>query len=92
MEMPLDVYDGVPYPHPYLEIWMECRRHCNALGVPALPQPELGILDQDADLMLGFEVLEELAEERKDEEERREKNKQAAQQYNFGLPFDPEGE
>lgn len=61
--LPPDLYDAVPYPHPYLVIWMECRRAANPLtGVRSLPEPEKGVLDQDAELMLACEVLDDLME------------------------------
>ncbi|SRR5579884_2403808 len=58
-----DLYNEVPYPHPYLVIWMECRRAANPItGQRALPEPEKGILDQDAELLLACEVLDSLME------------------------------
>lgn len=45
--------------HPYLQIWLRCRRYPNTLtGAPALPGPGLTILEQDAELMLAFDLLE----------------------------------
>ena len=78
-------YEGVPYPHPYIEIWIECRRHLNSMGVPALPQPEKGVLDQDADLMLAFDLLEEAQEEWAREEEIKRKNREAAANMGFSM-------
>lgn len=76
----------MPFPHPYLEIWIECRRYANPVtGTPALPEPEKGPLDQDADLMLAFDVLEEFMRRRQDEDERRRKVQEQARQMGFSL-------
>ncbi len=58
----------------------------NSMGIPALPQPEKGVLDQDADLMLAFDVLEEANDQWAKEEEARRRNREAAAQMGFGLP------
>lgn len=79
-------YLGQPYPHPYVDIWLECKRHANQYGVPLLPEPEKGVLDQDADLMLAFEVLDAFQEQQADEETRRQKLKEELRQRSFGLP------
>lgn len=68
-----------PYPHPYLIIWLECKRYGDGFsGMPALPDPSVGWLDQDADLLLAFEVLDELQHTREEEEKRRAQLKEQA--------------
>jgi hypothetical protein len=38
---------------------MECLRHADPLtGTPAYPEPEKGYLEQDADLLLAFAVMD----------------------------------
>lgn len=59
------------YPHSYLILWMECRRHVSTDGILGYPEPEKGYLQQDAEVMLAFEVLEELQEKRLRVEEQR---------------------
>jgi hypothetical protein len=79
-------YEGVPYPHPYLSLWLECKRYPSASGAPALPDPTRGgPLDQDAETMLAFEVLEEAHMASQQEEEARAKNKAAAKDMGFSL-------
>lgn len=69
-------YQQIQYPHPYLLIWLECRRHGNPLtGAASLPEPEKGWLDQDAELMLAFEILEEIQEAREEEQKKKEQMK-----------------
>ena len=84
--LPPEDYEGVAYPHPYLLIWIECKRYGDpATGTPALPEPQMGVLGQDADLMLAFEVLEEAQEMKAEEERIRRKVKQAAAAQDFVL-------
>lgn len=46
--------------HPYVSIWLGCRRFGNREhGQPCLPEAG-AYLDQDAELMLAFEVLDEI--------------------------------
>ena len=46
--------------HPYIKIWMGCKRFSTSMsGAPILPGPG-SYLDQDAELMLAFEILEEV--------------------------------
>ena len=77
------VYERVSYPHPYIILWLECRKQANPItGAPSYPDPERGYMEQDADLMLAFEVLEELQEvQQKEEEQRRKLKEQAARQF-----------
>ncbi len=83
---PREDYDGVLFPHSYIEMWIECRRHADpTTGVPALPEPHKGVLDQDAELMLAFELLEEAMGVREQEEMARQRNKDAARSMHFGL-------
>ncbi len=57
--------------HPYLEIWMNCRKYAGPLGGTALPETG-GWLDQDAELMLAFDILNQLYAELEEEKKRRE--------------------
>jgi len=81
-------YKGVPYPHPYLSLWLECKRYSSPSGVPALPDPQRGPLDQDGETMLAFDVLGEAHEQIAREEEARYANKVAAQSMGFSLSTD----
>ena len=72
-----EVYNA-EYPHPYIVLWLECRRHSNAMGVAMYPEPEKGYMDQDAELMLAFEVLDECWSEREKAEDSRQRAKQIA--------------
>lgn len=46
--------------HPYVDIWIHCRRYSTSMsGAPALPQSG-SYLDQDAELMLAFDILNDL--------------------------------
>lgn len=57
---------------------MEARRQVNPItGVTSYPEPNKGYLEQDAELMLAFEVLEELYDEHEAEQERIEEIKKA---------------
>ncbi|HET9753742.1 MAG TPA: hypothetical protein VFP52_12300 [Myxococcales bacterium] len=61
-----------------LRIWLKCRQYSATLnGQAGLPQAG-GYLDQDAELMLAFEVLEDLDKTLKEEEVIREKTREAA--------------
>jgi hypothetical protein len=84
-EMEEEDYKEVPYPHPYLALWLECKRYASPSGVPALPDPLLGPLDQDAETMLAFDVLNEAHAQLQEEEEARAKNKAAAGTMGFNL-------
>jgi predicted thioredoxin/glutaredoxin len=61
-----------PFPHPYILIWLECRRQSGLTGVPAYPEPNKGWMEQDADLMLAFTILEEIQQERQELQRMRE--------------------
>lgn len=62
----------MPYPHPYILIWMETLRHADPMsGTPSYPEPTKGYLEQDADLMMACEVCETFREEQKELEEKR---------------------
>jgi hypothetical protein len=74
-------YENESYPHPYLEIWMLLARYRDPNGPPLLPEPMKSPLDQDADLMLAFDVLEEIVAELAHEEELREIARQKAREY-----------
>lgn len=76
-------YLNETYPHPYLEIWMLLARYRTPDGPPLLPEPQKSPLEQDADLMLAFEALEEIAEELAHEDELRETARAKARDY-FG--------
>lgn len=81
-EMDRDIYNEVAFPHPYLLLWLECKRHANPFtGVAALPEPEKGYLDQDAELMLAFECLDEIQTGREVEQERRKQQQEEATSY-----------
>lgn len=55
---------------------MEARRQVNPItGITSYPEPSKGYLEQDAELMLAFEVLEELYEKHEAEQERIEEMK-----------------
>lgn len=54
-------------------------------GVSSYPHPEKGYMEQDAELMLAFEVLEELYDLREKQEEQRKKMQEEADRY-FGKP------
>lgn len=71
-------YEDVSYPHPYIEIWMLCCRYRTPDGAPMLPDPEKGVLEQDADLMLGFDVLEEIRQEQEQAEAIRKQTQELA--------------
>lgn len=45
-------------PHPYLLIWLGCRRHSSEYH-KVLPDSG-GWLDQDAELLLAFEIVDDL--------------------------------
>lgn len=79
-------YVDVPYPHYYLTMWLECKRYALPNGAPALPEPDKAPDNQDADLMLAFEVLEEEQIAYFGEQEARARNKAAAQQID-GFSF-----
>lgn len=82
--IPPEAYEDVPYPHPYLVIWMECHKHPDSLsGTPSYPDPTRGWLEQDADLMLACDVLDDLQHERQQAEEARDKVRAAREQM-FG--------
>lgn len=66
------------YPHPYIILWYEGKKRASLTGIPDYPEPEKGYLDQDADLMLGFEVLDEIQEQREQEQEKRDELKKQA--------------
>lgn len=70
-EMAEQDYLKQTYPHPYIEIWLECQRYPTSEGHPSLPEPEKGVLGQDAELMLAFDILNSFQEERQHERERR---------------------
>lgn len=74
-------YENESYPHPYLEIWMLLARYRDPTGPPLLPEPNKSPLDQDADLMLAFEVLDEIVGELAHEDELREIAHQKARAY-----------
>jgi len=76
-------YEEVPYPHPYLEMWLTCQRYQSSQGHPVLPDPTKGPLDQDADTMLAFEILEQLVLQWQDEEKLRERNRKVASEMHF---------
>jgi hypothetical protein len=79
-----ELYEGVQYPHPYLMIWLECRKQANPItGAISYPDPTKGYLEQDAELMLALEVLEELYQELEQEKDRLEKVKEYTQKH-FG--------
>jgi hypothetical protein len=80
-----DTYEGIPYPHKYLEIWLLCQRYRQPDGPPILPEPDKGPLDQDADLMLAFEVLEEISEDHRREEEMRQHNRELAKNMGYTM-------
>lgn len=47
-------------PHVYLKIWLACKRFGGGMtSAPILPGPG-SYFEQDAELMLAFEILEEL--------------------------------
>lgn len=49
--------------HPYLQIWIACRKYGNGMtGMPCLPDGG-SYLDQDAELMLAFDLAIQLYEE-----------------------------
>ena len=80
--MDQEVWKETSYPHPYLLIWLECRRQANPFtGAISYPEPEKGYLDQDAELMLAFEVLEEIQDQREEEKKRIEEIKKFTQQH-----------
>jgi hypothetical protein len=61
---------------------MEARRQANPMtGAIAYPSPSLGYLEQDAELMEAFEILEELQASREEEKERLAKIKEHTQQH-----------
>ena len=78
-------YETLPYPHPYIEIWMLCLKYRTPGGGPLLPEPDKGILEQDADLMIAFEVLEEIAKEQEEETAAKERNRELARQMHFQM-------
>lgn len=80
--LPEEVYQEVAYPHPYILIWLECRRQANPwTGVPALPQPDKGYLEQDAELTLACSILDEVQTRREQEKERRAVMLRETQEY-----------
>jgi hypothetical protein len=83
-ELDPSVYEAIVYPDAIILIWLECKRQANPwTGVPALPEPEKGYLDQDAELTLAFEVLDEIQAKHEEEEEKRKKlREQAAAMFN----------
>ena len=81
-------YKDVAYPHFYLSLWLECKRYSLPNGVPALPDPQRGPSDQDAETMLAFDVLNEAHSQMLQEEEARAKNKAAAKDMGFALMGD----
>ena len=65
--------------HPYVEIWIGCRKYSGGLtSAPVLPQTG-GYLDQDAELMLAFDLLQEIYEQLETERKAREENIRNAQ-------------
>lgn len=73
-----DISDA-PYPHYYLILWLEARKKATLDGIMPYPEPEKGYLDQDAEVMMAFEVLDELFTDRQEEEKRRAEFRQKAQ-------------
>lgn len=73
-----------PYPHPYLVIWLECKRQAS-YGLAPYPDPTRGWLEQDADLWLGCEVLDELEQQQSKLEQARALLQEQRQQI-FGTP------
>src|SRR5256885_17205234 len=81
-EMEPEVYQGVPYPHPFLLLWLECRRQANPFsGATAYPEPEKGYMDQDAGLMLAFEVMEEIYDQREQAKKRGEEIRKITREH-----------
>lgn len=76
-------YEEITYPHPYIEIWMLCCRYRTSEGAPMLPEPDRGVLEQDADLMLAFDVLEDISKQREREAEIRRHTQELARNMGF---------
>lgn len=65
-----DISDA-SYPHYYLILWMESRKQTGPDGITPYPEPEKGYLEQDAEAMMAFAVLDELILIRQEEEKKR---------------------
>ena len=76
-ELPPEVFE-TQYPHPYIVLWYECKKRSVTTGVPDYPEPDRGYLDQDADLMLAFDVLDDLQERYEQEQQKRDDIKKRA--------------
>ncbi len=76
-------YETLTYPHPYIEVWMLCCRYRTSDGAPMLPEPDKGVLEQDADLMLAFDVLEEISKEQERAAEVRRHNQELVKKMGF---------
>lgn len=90
--LPRADYEEVTYPHPYIELWVACRRlspsspeEKGGEDFLLLPEPGKGYLDQDADLLLAFEVCEEFREEEARAEEARMRAREAARSLHMTL-------
>jgi hypothetical protein len=73
-----DGVDHLSHPplHPYLQIWSACRKYGDGMtGQPALPSAG-GWLDQDAELMLAFDIAAEILKEVEEGRAAREKAKE----------------
>lgn len=68
--------------HAYVNVWLGCRRYSSGLGGTALPGSG-AYLDQDAELMLAFDLLEAIQQEILDARKTREKNRERS-----GVPTD----
>jgi hypothetical protein len=76
----LDTEGLVEKPHAYLRIWLGCRRYGNALnGAPCLPGPG-SYLEQDAELMLAFDIMSDYWATLREADKIREITQKAAQQ------------
>jgi hypothetical protein len=61
---------------------MEARRQANPLtGAIQYPSPSLGYLEQDAEVMLAFEVLDDIQSQREEEKDRLAKIKEHTQSH-----------
>lgn len=83
MTLTPDDYEEIPYPHPYIQVWTWCRKYAPPGGGALLPDPQKGPLDQDAELMLAFEILDEIAQDLEREQAIRARNQQLAQEQGF---------